>query len=67
MFKNILAPVQAWLLVKGQCVGCGMPLAKAKREDVKGQKELKVTCRCGRVYMFDSESKKYRRALIQEV
>lgn len=67
MFKNIIAPVQAWLLLKGQCVGCGMPLEKAKKEKVDEQDELKVTCRCGRVFMYDAQKNKYRRALVSEM
>jgi len=62
MFKNILAPVQAWLLSQGRCVGCGTPLdsSKTKNGDL-------VTCKCGRVYVYDSESGKFRRALLSEV
>lgn len=66
MFKNIIAPVQAWLLSKGQCVGCGSPLKlgkKAKRDD--GTE--KVTCKCGRVFIFDPKKSSYRRALFEEV
>ena len=66
MFKNIIAPVQAWLLSRGQCVGCGMPLEKGKREDRKDGTE-KVTCRCGRIFIYDKKSGKYRRALFEEV
>jgi len=66
MFKNIIAPVQAWLLATGKCVGCGMPLSKGKKE--AGKKDLeKVICKCGRIYMYDSKTKKYRRALFEEV
>jgi len=65
MIKNIIAPVQAWLLSRGQCVGCGMPLDKAKRENKNGPE--KITCKCGRIYIFDKGSKKYRRALFEEV
>lgn len=66
MFKNIIAPVQAWLLSRGQCVGCGTALAKGKR--VKGKDDAeKVTCRCGRIFIYDSKTKKYRRALFEEV
>ena len=32
MYKNIIAPVQAWLLAKGQCVGCCRDLNKGKKE-----------------------------------
>jgi len=65
MFKNIIAPVQAWLLSKGQCVGCGKSLIKGKRER-KGETE-KVTCKCGRIFIYDRKTKKYRRALFEEV
>jgi predicted nucleic acid-binding Zn-ribbon protein len=66
MFKNIIAPVQAWLLSKGQCVGCSMPLAKGffeKRPDGTN----KVVCKCGRIFIHDPKTKRYRRALFEEV
>ncbi|KPJ70483.1 hypothetical protein AMJ51_01725 [Microgenomates bacterium DG_75] len=66
MFKNIIAPVQAWLLSRGQCVGCGMPLSKGKRTKRKDGTE-KVTCKCGRIFIYDPKTKKYRRALFEEV
>lgn len=66
MLKNIVAPIQAWLLYSGKCVGCGKPLDKYKKIALKGKTE-KVICKCGRVYIFDKETKKYRRALIKEV
>lgn len=61
MFKNVIAPIQAWLLSQGKCVGCGMPLAKGK---FNGNQ---VTCKCGRIYIHDSKANKYRRALLHEV
>jgi hypothetical protein len=66
MFKNIIAPVQAWLLSRGQCVGCGALISKGKRESGKGDTE-KVACHCGRIFIFDKKTKKYRRALFEEV
>jgi hypothetical protein len=66
MFKNIIAPVQAWLLSRGQCVGCGMPLDQAQKKD-RGDGTTKITCKCGRIYIFDQKEKKYRRALFEEV
>jgi len=66
VFKNIIAPVQAWLLSRGQCVGCGTPLSKGLREKRKDGTE-KVTCRCGRIFIFDPKTGKYRRALFEEV
>ena len=66
MFKNIIAPVQAWLLSRGKCVGCGMPLSKGKKEARKDGTQ-KVTCKCGRIFIYNFKTKKYRRALFEEV
>ena len=66
MFKNIIAPVQAWLLSKGQCVGCGAPLVNGKHEKA-GDDTEKVTCKCGRIFIFDKKTGKYHRALFEEV
>jgi len=66
VFKNIIAPVQAWLLSRGQCVGCGKSLAKGRREKREDGTE-RVTCGCGRIFIFDPKTKKYRRALFEEV
>lgn len=66
MFKNIIAPVQAWLLSRGQCVGCGRLLSKGKREKRKDGTE-KVTCQCGRIFIYNPKTNKYRRALFEEV
>ncbi|OGM18023.1 hypothetical protein A2685_02330 [Candidatus Woesebacteria bacterium RIFCSPHIGHO2_01_FULL_37_10] len=66
MLKNAIAPIQAWLISQGRCVGCGKPLLRMKREKKQDGSE-KVTCECGRIYMYDSKTKKYRRALIEEV
>ncbi len=66
MFKNIIAPVQAWLLAKGQCVGCGMPLKKGKKEVVDNDND-RIICRCGRIFIYSKGTEKYRRALFEEV
>jgi len=66
MFKNIIAPIQAWLMVQGKCVGCGMVLAKGEKVDRKDGTE-KIICKCGRIYIYDKKTKKYRRALVKEV
>ena len=66
MLKNVIAPVQAWLLSRGQCAGCGTPLIKGKKS--KNKNELnKVTCKCGRIFIHDPKTDKYRRALFEEV
>lgn len=66
VFKTVIAPVQAWLLFQGRCVGCGRELGKQKRQSWKEGKE-KVTCECGRIFIYDKNTKKYRRALLEEV
>lgn len=66
MFKNVVAPVQAWLLSQGRCVGCGTELSQGKTE--KTSKSEKVTCqKCGRIFIKESATGKYRRALFTEV
>jgi hypothetical protein len=66
MLKNVIAPIQAWLLSQGRCVADGKPLAEGKKEKRKDG-TLKVTHACGRIYIYDSKTKKYRRALLEEV
>lgn len=66
MFKNIIAPVQAWLLARGKCVGCGIDLRSGRREKKKDGME-KVICKCGRIFIYEPKSRKYRRALFEEV
>jgi len=66
MFKNIIASVQAWLLSQKRCVGCGTSLLKGKKEERKDG-TFKVICQCGRIFIYDSKTKKYRRALFEEV
>ena len=66
MFKNIIAPAQAWLLSQSRCVGCGTSLKNGKRTK-NTAKEEKVTCKkCGRIYLYNSETKRYRRALLSD-
>lgn len=67
MFKNIIAPVQAWLLSQGKCVGCGAALKKAKLTKKKSKDEEIITCKCGRMFVYNKANKKYRRALLKEV
>jgi len=65
MFKNLIAPVQAWLLSQGRCVGCSTPLSKGKRKTVRGK--ITVTCKCGRIFIYDPKTNHYRRALFSEI
>ena len=58
MFKNIISPIQAWSLSQGHCVGCGRKLSKDGTV---------ITCRCGRIFIYDPVKKNYRRALFNEI
>jgi len=66
MFKNIISPIQAWLLSQGRCVGCGNSLKKGKSEK-RQDGTKKITCKCGRIFINDSKKKTYRRALFEEI
>lgn len=66
MLKNVIAPIQVWLLSRGQCVGCGGALSKGNKVN-KDNSCDKVTCRCGRIFIYDKKTQKYRRALFSEV
>lgn len=58
--------MQAWLLSQGRCVGCGTELSEGKKKDTKYGEQ--VTCiKCGRIFIYDPKTKKYRRALLEEV
>ena len=63
MFKSVIAPIQAWLLSQGKCVGCGMPLTKGTSKKHKLGEQ--ITCKCGRIYI--KKDGKFRRALLEEV
>lgn len=66
MFKNVIAPVQAWLLSQGRCVGCGADLSDGKKQPHKNGE--RITCsKCGRIFIKESTTGKYRRALFEEV
>ena len=65
MIKNLIAPIQAWLLSQGRCVGCGTPLSQGVKKEVRGK--TTVTCKCGRIFIHDETKKTYRRALFDEI
>jgi len=65
MIKRILAPVQAWILLQGKCVGCGRALSLAYKIE-RGDNTQKVICKCRRVYIFEKKNGKFRRASFAE-
>lgn len=66
MIKNAIAPIQAWLMSQGRCVGCGKNLSEGKAKKFKKGFTM-VTCSCGRVFIHDDKKDTYRRALLSEV
>lgn len=66
MFKNVIAPVQAWLLSQGRCVGCGRELVQGQNSKRKDGTE-KIVCACGRIFIHDPKTGRHRRALLEEV
>lgn len=62
MWRSIISPVQAWLVSQGRCVGCGRNIPKAEQSG-----GVKVVCQCGRIYIHDVDSGKFRRATIDEI
>lgn len=63
MFKTAIAPIQAWLMSQGRCVGCGKYLSSMKT--TKHRLGEKVTCSCGRTYI--KKGGHFRRALVSEM
>jgi len=65
VIKRIIAPVQAWILLQGKCVGCGRTLSLMRKMERRDNSQ-KVFCSCRRVYIFDKRKGKYRRATFEE-
>ena len=64
MFKNVIAPIQAWLMSQGKCVGCGMDLVNGTvKKTSKGEQVTCLQCNMG----FVRNEGKYRRALLSEI
>lgn len=66
MIKRIIAPLQDWILLQKKCVGCGKSLDFAKRVE-RGNNSQRVTCSCGRIFIFEKRNGKYRRAQFKEL
>lgn len=65
MIKKIFAPVQAWILLQGKCVGCGRDLTLARRVERRNNTQ-KVICACRRIFIFDKRKGRYHRATLEE-
>jgi len=65
MIKKILAPVQAWILLQGKCVGCGKNLSLGRKLERRDNSQ-KIICSCGRIFIYDKRRGKYHRATFTE-
>lgn len=66
MLKNVIAPIQAWLLSQGRCVADGKPLSDSVKEK-RSDGTFRVTHACGRIFIYNAKTNQYRRALLSEV
>lgn len=62
MFKNIISPVQAWLMSQGRCVGCGTMLKNGKKSKKTDEEDEVICKKCGRIFIFNHKDGFYRRA-----
>jgi len=66
MLKNVIAPIQAWLMSQGRCVADGQPLSTGTKKKWKNDTFM-ITHSCGRVFIYNPKTKVYRRALLSEL
>lgn len=65
MFRNIIAPVQAWLLSQGKCVGCGTALFLGKKGNtIDGEQEI-ICTKCGGIFLLNKKTGRFRRAPVE--
>ncbi len=62
VIKSLISPLQKVLLQKRLCPACTRSLSKGKE---LGENEFGkiIVCECGRVFVYESETASYRRAL----
>lgn len=65
MLKKILAPIQAFILAQGKCVGCGRNLSQGIKQNFINNSQ-RVICACRRIFIFEKRKGKWRRATIEE-
>lgn len=62
MFRNIISPVQAWLLSQGRCVGCGNSIKNGKKVKLTTNEEEVICKKCGRIFIHNRQTGHFRRA-----
>ncbi len=57
--RQVIAPIQQWLLEQGKCAVCGEELPAGKK--LPGEKGELVVCPCGKEYFYLPKAKLYKR------
>jgi DNA-directed RNA polymerase subunit RPC12/RpoP len=66
ILKQIIGPIQQWLLEEGKCVSCGGALsAHLKGNEVESGAEV-ISCPCGQTYLYLPKAKLYKRLTANE-
>lgn len=61
VLKQIIGPIQQWLLEEGKCVSCGGALSsQLKGSKVESGDEV-ISCPCGQNYLYMPKAKLYKR------
>ncbi|MBN1331835.1 hypothetical protein JW978_03035 [Candidatus Dojkabacteria bacterium] len=67
LLKKLISPMQDVLLQKNYCPACTRKLDSLTNRDPRPNGTVRVECVCGRIYIYENETKNYRRALETEV
>ena len=67
MLKTLIKPLQNVLISKKYCPGCTRQLDDQKTRQIRNNDTERITCQCGRIFIYDKSLDQYRRALQNEV
>ncbi len=67
MLKKLISPLQKVLITKKYCPACTRNLDDCRDRQVRNNGTERITCKCGRIFIYDKEMDQYRRALEEEV
>jgi hypothetical protein len=60
--KNVVQPIQDWLLSRGKCVTCGRDLLLQKRKRLNGH--YLVSCACRKHFLYDPKNFSFEKAYV---
>lgn len=67
MIKKLISPLQKVLITRKYCPGCTRQLDDLKNRQIRNNGTERITCVCGRIYIYDKELEQYRRAMFDEI